>query len=163
MRRFRLCRCVGTEKENNPRGGRERTSCKSYFNLLCNATYPIFSGFLSFPFFCVNFSQWILEIPFWAKLHQINRVHVFIRIPWWSPPGLLPERSCFPLVTVVVRTFGSWSSCFLCSVYRAVNTTDSDGGSCCRRRAVVRSSRGVGPVDWRPPHVQRSHAVTAGT
>lgn len=133
---------------------------------------------ISLIFFFLCRLRSLREIHFWAKLHQINRAHFYQEQLVVSIKTFAETQLFFPSSELLLRTFSvlfiflPWS---LFSVYRAVNTTNSDRGSCCGCkvwirgcRAVCRSSCNFWLMDWKPSHVQRNDAAafyrhTAGT
>lgn len=128
----------------------------------------ILNIFLNFLISFFIFLCQLREIHFWAELHQINRAR-FYQEQLAVNVRRSQKRSCFPTSGVVVENFSRsvnflpWRGLF--SVYRAVNTTNSDRGNCsgceCGYRAVCRSSCNIRSMDWNLPHVQRNDAATS--
>lgn len=127
--------CWNRKRKIHLLGRRKTTSCKSYLSILCNAIYPDFL-FDLFDFFFIIFLcrlRSLRGIHFWAELHQINQARFY-------------QKQLVDETFAKMRLFSNLRSCwweifqvcsFSCreevvfSVYRAVNTTNSDRGNCC--------------------------------
>lgn len=148
--------CWNRKRKIHLLGRRKTTSCKSYLSILCNAIYPDFFSDL-FDFFFIIFLcrlRSLRGIHFWAELHQINQARFY-------------QKQLVDETFAEMRLFSNLRSCwweifqvcsFSCreevvfSVYRAVNTTNSDRGNCCGCKcgsvAVVLSGDLHVTLDW---------------
>lgn len=128
MRCFRLCCCVGTEKEkkNTFRGRRETASCKSYLSILCNAIYPevIWIFFLHFfLFFDSGASRKYVFGKSQTNEFLSGAAHLHPDVRRNARSYREPFGFCFFF-------FLPWRGVFF-PMYRAVYTTDRDRRPCC--------------------------------